>query len=93
MKKILFLSLTLLLAGCQSVKPWPDFPAAEESLMKPCQDLKQLPIEGTVTITQFHDSVVDNYTLRHLCANKVEGWQQWYEKQKKIYNDAKSKSK
>lgn len=92
MKKIAFLSLTLLLAGCQSVKPWPDFPAAEESLMKPCQDLKQLPIGTTVTITQFHDSVVDNYTLRHLCANKVEGWQLWYKEQRRIYEESKKKS-
>lgn len=93
MKKLSLLFLTLLLAGCQTIKPWPDFPSAEESLMKPCADLTQLPTDVPVTISQLEASVVNNYTLRHLCANKVEGWQLWYKEQKRIYEDAKSKSK
>lgn len=93
MKKISLLVSILILSGCASVGPWPDFPAPEESLMKPCTDLKQLPTEGTVTISQLEASVVNNYTLRHLCANKVEGWQLWYKEQKRIYDEANSKSK
>lgn len=93
MKKISLLAAILLLSGCASIKPWPDFPDPEESLMKPCVDLKQLPSDSTVTISQLEASVVGNYTLRHLCANKVEGWQLWYKEQRKIYDDAKAKSK
>lgn len=90
--KIIFLSLIILVTGCSTVKPWPEFPPLEESLMKPCPELIQLPVDVTITISQLTESVVNNYTLRHLCANKVEGWKQWYETQKKIYDEAKKKS-
>lgn len=92
MKSISILFLTVFLAGCQTVGPWPKFPEAEESLMKKCTELAQLPTDSTVTITQLMESVVNNYTLYHQCANKVTGWQTWYEEQKKAYEDAKSKS-
>lgn len=93
MKLILSLCLAVLLMGCETTGSWPKFPAAEESLMKKCSELGQLPMDSTVTITQLMESVVNNYTLHHQCANKVEGWQKWYEEQKKAYEDAKAKSK
>ena len=33
--------------------------------------------------------IVHNYSLYHECATKVEGWQEWYEAQKKIFNEVK----
>jgi len=93
MKSITILILSFLITGCQTIKFWPDFPPAEESLMQQCKDLGQLPVEGTVTITQLMESVVNNYTLYYQCANKSESWQKWYEKQKKAYDEAKQKSK
>lgn len=82
-----------MLIGCKTVAPWPDFPPAEETLMKRCNDLLKLPDKDPLTISELQNSVVDNYTLYHQCANKVEGWQLWYESQRKIYEDAKKKSK
>lgn len=85
MKYILIIFSVLTLTGCALfVKP--KFPDAENSLMIPCKELSQLSGD-TVTISQLMTSVVDNYTLYHQCANKVAGWQEWYEKQKKNYEN------
>jgi hypothetical protein len=92
MKILAVLLLSLFLTACQSIKPWPDFPPAEESLMKECKDLNRLSESESVSITQLMESVVNNYALYHQCANKVSNWQSWYTKQKQVYDDAKKKS-
>lgn len=90
MKKIAFISC-ILLVGC--AKPVPvkmDFPLAPASILKKCEELKQIePRAGGVPITELLKTVVENYTLYHECANKVEGWSEWYESMKKIYGEVK----
>jgi hypothetical protein len=34
-------------------------------------------------------TVVENYTLYYQCSTKVEGWQEWYSEQKKIFDEVK----
>lgn len=86
--KIWVITLSLLLAGC--AKPVPvkmDFPLAPASLLKKCEDLKQIePKANGVPITELLKTVVENYTLYHECSNKVEGWNEWYNNMKKIYD-------
>ena len=86
MKYIIF---ALLLAGCSTAVPVkPEFPKATPELMKKCEDLKK--IEGDkVSITDMLKVVVYNYTLYYECSTKVDGWQEWYNEQKKIYESAK----
>jgi hypothetical protein len=86
MKYILIVLVSTMLTGCVLFAK-PKFPDAEESLMVSCKELTQLP-NDTVTISQLMSSVVNNYTLYHQCALKVAGWQEWYNKQKKNYDDA-----
>lgn len=91
MKKLIIISV-LLLSGCalfkQPVPIVPKFPDATPELMKKCEDLKT--IEGDkVAITELLKTVVQNYTLYYECSNKVDGWKEWYEKQKKLYEDIK----
>lgn len=87
MKHFTILLASSLLSGCGLfVKP--KFPDAEQSLMVQCKELSQLAGDQ-VTISQLMTSVVDNYTLYHQCANKVAGWQEWYERQKKNYEESK----
>lgn len=83
-----YLLLALLLAGCSTVVPVAQkFPNATPELMKKCEDLKK--IEGDkVSITDMLKVVVHNYSLYYECSTKVDGWQEWYNAQKKIHDDA-----
>ena len=38
-------------------------------------------------------TIVHNYTLYHQCSLKVDGWNDWYVEQKKIYDELRSKGK
>jgi len=52
------------------------------------QDIRK--IEGDkVAITEMLKVVIHNYTLYYECSTKVEGWQEWYDTQKKIYENIK----
>ncbi len=87
--KYLALILAVTLAGCTTVTPVKrEFPQATKSLMESCPDLQK--IEGDkVAITELLKTVVNNYSLYYQCANKVDGWKEWYEEQKKIYDSVK----
>lgn len=90
MKKLLVLPL-LLLAGCSiTAKPVTStFPEAPATLQEKCAQLREAT-EG-MTLSEFTKVVVENYILYHECERKVEGWQEWYAKQKKIFEDATKK--
>jgi hypothetical protein len=81
--------LSLLLIGCSTTVPVvAKFPEAPKSLTENCSPLKR--IEGeTVSIVDLHKVVVENYTTHHECAVKVEGWNEWYIKQKQIFESVK----
>ena len=88
--KMKYLLIVLLLAGCTTkvVPVAPKFPAATPELMKKCEALKK--IEGDkVAITDMLKVVVYNYSLYYECSTKVDGWQEWYNEQKKIYESVK----
>lgn len=88
MKSLLVVPFVLLV-GCASVVPvkpvWPDVPP---ELSVTCADLKQTPIE-TTKMSQVLDVVVDNYSQYHECQEKSDAWVDWYNKQKKIYEEIK----
>ncbi len=87
--KIYGLILALSLTGCSTTVPVvAKFPEAPPSLKGSCPELKK--IEGdSVSIVDLHKVVVDNYTEYYACAQKVEGWNEWYVKQKKIFEEVK----
>ena len=83
-----YLLIALMLAGCSTtvVPVVQRFPSATPELMKKCEDLKK--IEGDkVAITEMMKVVVHNYSLYWECSAKVDGWQDWYTEQKKIYDN------
>lgn len=91
MKKLILLSVALL-TGCsmfqQAVPVTAKFPDPVPDLMVKCENL--MTVEGDkVAMTELLKTIVHNYTLYYQCSNKVEGWQEWYEKQKKIFEDEK----
>lgn len=91
MKAVMLLSVVFL-TGCsffkQPVPVVPKFPDATPELMKKCESL--LTVEGDkVLITDMLKTIVHNYTLYYQCSSKVDGWQDWYIKQKRIFEDLK----
>lgn len=79
-----YLLLVLLLAGCSIVTPVErKFPDAVPELTQKCPDLKQTP--PTEKLSVVIDVVVDNYATYHECQAKVDSWNEWYLKQKEIF--------
>jgi hypothetical protein len=87
--KLLIVSLVIVLAGCSTTVPVArKFPEAPQVLKEKCESLKL--IEGDkVAITEMLKVIVHNYSLYHECSTKVEGWQEWYQAQKKIFDEVK----
>ena len=87
--KILASLLLVLLAGCTTVVPVTQkFPAAIPALTEKCEDLRK--IEGDrVSITDMLKTIVENYSLYYQCSAKVDGWNDWYQQQRKLYEAAK----
>ena len=82
-----YLFIVLLLAGCTTVPVTQKFPEAPEVLQQFCKPLEQASISATVS--EFAKVVVHNYTEYYQCANIVDGWQEWYKNQKKIFEELK----
>jgi hypothetical protein len=86
--KTLILALAVMLSACTAVPVKPKFPEAPQVLKDKCENLKK--IEGdTVAITEMLKVVIHNYSLYYECSTKVDGWQEWYQTQKKIYESIK----
>ena len=87
--KYISLILTAFLVGCSTPVPVKQkFPDVPKSLIEKCESLKK--IEGDrVAITEMLKVVVQNYGMYYECAAKVEGWQEWYNEQKRIHESIK----
>lgn len=88
MRILLVSFLLVLLTACSVVPVKRKFPDAPEVLLKTCDDLRTL--EGNkVAITDLLKTIVDNYRIYYECSNKVDGWQDWYKDQKRIFDSVK----
>lgn len=88
MKSYVAILVLLSLAGCGvHVEPiTPKFPEAPATLQEKCAKLQEAT-EG-LPLSEFTKIVVQNYILYHECERKVEGWHEWYAKQKAIFENA-----
>jgi len=85
--KIFFITVaSILITGCSILVPMKhQFPDAVPELKEKCPELMQ--IQGDqVAITDMLKTIVQNYATYYQCSNKVEGWNEWYDKQKEIFN-------
>jgi outer membrane lipoprotein-sorting protein len=89
-KKFLLLPLVML-SGCaiHAVPVTPRFPEAPATLQEKCEALKEVAADAT--LTEFTRTVVENYVLYHECSRKVEGWNEWYTRQRDIFETASKK--
>lgn len=85
--KLAVLLSVIVLSGCSTVVPVKQkFPEPIKELQEKCPELQQ--IQGDkVAITDMLKTIIQNYSTYYQCANKVEGWNEWYDKQKKIFED------
>ena len=80
--------LSLLLAGCSTTVPVErKFPAAPEKLMEKCPKLETL--KDGVKLSGVAEATVNNYTTYYECAVKNDGWIEWYQQQKQIFESVK----
>ena len=86
---LIMLPFVLLINGCSTTVPVvAKFPAVPEELTQKCEPLRKLEGEQ-ISIVDLHTRVVENYTQYHECSMKVEEWNTWYVKQKKIFEEVK----
>jgi hypothetical protein len=83
----MFVSGCSLMPKLTSAKPqFPKpFTDAKTQQMPKCEDLKQIPADVN-NLSAVFKIMVDNYTLYWQCSNQVDGWNEWYNEQKKIYD-------
>jgi hypothetical protein len=87
--KYLILALALALTACSTTVPVKqEFPVAPQILLERCPDLMQID-DGKNSLREMLKVVIQNYATYYQCAEKTHGWQQWYNDQKKIYEEVK----
>ena len=89
--RLLVLLLPILLTGCLATTNNPvtmSFPQAPEELKVACDQLKQIP-QDSEKLSELADTVIINYSQYHQCKVKVDGWNEWYESQRKIFESLK----
>ena len=81
----------ILLSGCAitAVPVAPTFPEAPATLQEKCAALKEVAEDAS--LTDFTKIVGENYILYHECSRKVDGWHEWYTKQKAVFEAATKK--
>jgi hypothetical protein len=83
--KFLLLAGVILLSACSTPVPVKQqFPVAPEVLLEKCPNLNRLA-DNETSITELLKVVVKNYGMYYDCATKQEGWNEWYTKQKNIF--------
>jgi len=83
-----YLLLVMLLVGCTTVPVARNFPEAPPLLLEKCPQLKIIDTETTV-FSVLTKTVVSNYTAYHECATLQQGWIDWYNTQKKTFEEVK----
>jgi uncharacterized lipoprotein YmbA len=87
--KYIILGLAIVLTACSTPVPVSQrFPDVPKALVERCESLRK--VEGDkVAITEMLKVVVQNYGMYYECAAKVNGWNDWYQEQKRIYESVK----
>jgi hypothetical protein len=82
------LPILLLISACTTVPVTPKFPAAPESLLEPAQNLEPLN-PNKRELSDLLENVAENYGRYHILELKYQSWQDWYNQQKKIFEEVK----
>ena len=87
MRKLLLISL--LLTGCSTTVPvHMSFPELPEALTKPCDRMEPLAADKR-ELSDLLENTTDNYAKAKECNAKANAWREWYDTQKKIFEEVK----
>ena len=90
---ILFVVITAIFfiamfTGCSTTVPvTAKFPSTPDRLLVKCPQLEKL--EGEVKLSDISKAITMNYTTYYECAVKNDSWIEWYNIQKKIFEEIK----
>lgn len=86
---LLLFTLLLTLTGCAtSVPVTMNFPQVPAALSEPCDLL--LPLDpAKKELSDLLENTTDNYTKAKECHAKSKAWLEWYETQRKIFEEVK----
>lgn len=83
----IFIVLAFLITACSTVVPvTQNFPDAPAMLKEKCPELKTIQGEK-ISIVDFTRTVSENYTTYYQCAGRTDAWIDWYNQQKKIWEE------
>ena len=83
-----YLLIALLLAGCSTPVPVArKFPDVPSELMEDCQTLQQT--QDNAKLSEVITIVTKNYSQYHECRARQAAWKEWYDSQKKIFEEVK----
>ena len=86
---VIVILLVFVIAGCSTVVPvtarFPDAPGRQSTTA--CPDLQKLT--ETAKLSDVARTVTINYSTYYECAVKLDAWIEWYNTQRKIFEDVK----
>jgi hypothetical protein len=86
---VIFIILAFLITACSTAVPVTQkFPEAPDMLMEKCPELKTIQGEK-ISIVDFTKTVSENYTTYYQCAAGKEAWIDWYDQQRKIWDQVR----
>ena len=86
---VIYIILAFLITACSTAVPvTQNFPDAPVMLKEKCPELKTIQGEK-ISIVDFTKTVSENYTTYYQCAGKNDAWINWYDQQKKIWEEMK----
>jgi hypothetical protein len=74
----------MLLSACTTTPVKIKFPAVPQELQEPCPVLTQVSPQDH-QLSSLLEVVTANYAQYYECKNRADGWSQWYQEQRKIY--------
>lgn len=86
MKKFIIISALALTACSTTVPVKQKFPEVSNRLMTRCPQLETIT-NDQASLTDMLKVVVQNYTTYYQCAVVSDGWQEWYQIQKQIFEE------
>lgn len=85
---VIILLILFTLVGCSTTVPvTAKFPEVPPRLLVKCPNLEKL--DEQPKLSDVAKSVTNNYTTYYDCAVKNDGWIEWYEIQKQIFESIK----
>jgi hypothetical protein len=87
MIRLISIVLLALLVGCSTAVPVKaKFPEVPERLLQKCPQLEKLGEDPK--LSDISKTITVNYTTYYECAVKDDAWIEWYQIQKRIFEDA-----